>query len=58
MVKGLGGEVGPELTGIITRHDREYILESILFPNKQIAPGFESVILAKNEGRPVLRREL
>jgi quinoprotein glucose dehydrogenase len=50
-VKGLGGEVGPELTGIITRHDREYILESILFPNKQIAPGFESVILQMKGGQ-------
>lgn len=49
-VKGFGGEVGPELTGIITRHDREYILESVLFPNKQIAPGFESVILQMKGG--------
>jgi quinoprotein glucose dehydrogenase len=49
-VKGLGGEVGPDLTGLITRHDREYILESILFPNKQIASGFESVILQMKGG--------
>ena len=42
-VRGKGGEVGPDLAGIITRHDREYILESILFPNKQIAAGFERV---------------
>jgi quinoprotein glucose dehydrogenase len=49
-VKGEGGEVGPELTGIITRHDREYIMESVLYPNKQIAPGFESVLVKmKNE---------
>jgi quinoprotein glucose dehydrogenase len=50
-VKGEGGEVGPDLTGIITRHDREYILESVLFPNKQIAPGFESVLVEMNGGQ-------
>lgn len=50
-IKGVGGEVGPELTGVITRHNREYILESILFPNKQIAAGFESVILQMKEGQ-------
>jgi quinoprotein glucose dehydrogenase len=49
-IKGEGGQVGPELTGIITRHDREYILESILFPNKQIAPGFESSLVEMNDG--------
>lgn len=48
-VNGSGGEVGPELTGIITRRDREYILESILLPNKQIAAGFES-LLVKTKG--------
>jgi quinoprotein glucose dehydrogenase len=50
-VRGDGGQVGPELTGIITRHDREYILESILFPNKQIAAGFESVLVEMNDGQ-------
>jgi quinoprotein glucose dehydrogenase len=50
-VRGQGGEVGPELTGIISRHDRQYILESILFPNKQIAPGFGSMILTTKGGQ-------
>ena len=36
---------------IITRHDREYILESILYPNKQIAPGFESVLVRTKDGQ-------
>ncbi len=49
-VNGQGGEVGPELTGIITRHDRNYILESIILPNKQIAPGYESVLIQTNDG--------
>jgi quinoprotein glucose dehydrogenase len=50
-IHGKGGDVGPDLAGIITRHDREYILESMLFPNKQIAPGFESLIVQMNDGR-------
>ncbi len=50
-IDGKGGDVGPDLGGIITRHDREYILESILFPNKQIAPGFESLLVRMKDGR-------
>jgi quinoprotein glucose dehydrogenase len=50
-IHGKGGDVGPDLAGIITRHDREYILESILFPNKQIAPGYESLIVQMDDGK-------
>jgi quinoprotein glucose dehydrogenase len=42
---GEGGEVGPEVTGIGSRKDRQYLLESIVFPNKHIAEGFESVVV-------------
>ncbi len=50
-VNGQGGQVGPDLAGIITRHDREYILESILFPNKQIAAGYDNLLLEMKDGR-------
>ncbi len=49
-VKGDGGEVGPELTGIIGRHDREYILTSILYPNAAIAQGFETALVSLKNG--------
>ncbi len=49
-IGGEGGEVGPELTGIGGKKDRNYLLESILFPNKQIAPGFESVLVTTKNG--------
>jgi quinoprotein glucose dehydrogenase len=42
--------VGPDLTGIGTRKPREYILESIVFPNKQIAAGFESLLVTMKNG--------
>ncbi len=45
-----GGEVGPELTGIGSRQTREYLLESIVYPNKQIAPGFESALVTMQNG--------
>ena len=46
-----GGEVGPELSGIGARLSRADLLESILNPNKQIAQGFESVVLATSDGK-------
>jgi quinoprotein glucose dehydrogenase len=47
---GNGGEVGPELAGIGKRQSREYILESMVVPNKQIAQGFETTVLGKTDG--------
>ena len=51
--KPSGGEVGPELTGIGSRQNREYILESLVTPNQKIAQGFESVVLATSDGKVV-----
>jgi len=50
-VNGEGGEVGPEMKGIGTRQKRDYLLESIVDPNKQIAKGYESVLLVLNNGQ-------
>lgn len=52
-VAGDGGEVGPELAGVGRRKDRDYVLESIVLPNKQIAEGFETQVLALADGRVV-----
>jgi quinoprotein glucose dehydrogenase len=52
-VRGEGGEVGPDLTGIGAKQTREYLLESIVDPNKQIAKGFETVVLALKDGTSV-----
>ncbi len=48
-----GGIVGPRLDGIGERQSREYLLESIVFPNAKIAPGFESVTLKLRDGPAV-----
>jgi quinoprotein glucose dehydrogenase len=50
-VRGEGGEVGPDLTGIGTRQQREYLLESIVDPNRQIAKGYETVVLTLKNGQ-------
>ena len=52
-VRGTGGEVGPELTGIGKKQDRRYLLEAIVAPNKQIAKGFETLLVATDDGQVV-----
>ncbi|HTG45613.1 MAG TPA: PVC-type heme-binding CxxCH protein [Verrucomicrobiae bacterium] len=50
---GEGGQAGPNLTAIGSRKSREYLLESILFPNKEIAQGFENVLVTTKDGLSV-----
>lgn len=49
-INGEGGDVGPDLTGLGERKGREYLIESIVQPNKQVAAGFESVLLTMKGG--------
>ncbi|MEW4566306.1 PVC-type heme-binding CxxCH protein [Tautonia sp. JC769] len=50
-INGQGGEVGPELSDIGARHDRAYILESIVAPDARIAEGFETLVIATTDGQ-------
>ncbi len=52
-LQGVGGEVGPELAGIGARQSRQYLLEAIVFPDKEIAKGFDSVVLELADGKTV-----
>jgi quinoprotein glucose dehydrogenase len=47
---GEGGEAGPDLARIGAAKTREYLLESIVYPNKHIAAGFESLLVTMNNG--------
>lgn len=49
-VNGEGGEAAPDLTKIGFRGNREYILESITFPNARIASGFENIQVVLHNG--------
>jgi quinoprotein glucose dehydrogenase len=53
MIGSEGGMAGPKLTGIGSRQSREYLLESIIFPNKELAKGFENVLVTLNDGSSV-----
>jgi len=49
-----GGEVGPDLSGIGIDKDRRYLLEAIVAPNKAIAKGFETAVLAMLDGKVIV----
>lgn len=49
-IKGEGGEVGPDLTGIGSRADRQFLLESIAFPNARITQGYENLVITMKDG--------
>ena len=52
-IKGEGGDVGPDLAGISAKHDRAYLLQSIVEPNAVIAPGFDNVLVTLKNGEMV-----
>jgi quinoprotein glucose dehydrogenase len=53
-----GGEVGPDLTQVGARLERETILEAIVAPNRRIAAGFENVTLTLADGSRLIGRVL
>jgi putative heme-binding domain-containing protein len=38
---GDGGSIGPSLQGVATKYDRAKIIESVIYPSKQILDGYE-----------------
>lgn len=52
-IKGSGGIVGPALDTLAIRKDRQYLLESIVEPNKAIAQGYETVVISLKNGKTV-----
>jgi len=48
-----GGAVGPDLSGIAGTRDARFIIESILEPSKQIASGFEPILIVTTDDRYV-----
>jgi quinoprotein glucose dehydrogenase len=53
MVGQVGGIVGPNLSGIGSKQTREYLLESIVLPNKVIAKGYETLVVSLTNGKTV-----
>jgi quinoprotein glucose dehydrogenase len=48
-----GGDSGPDLADVGTKHTREYLLESVVRPNAKIAAGFDSVVVTRTSGATV-----
>lgn len=46
-----GEKIGPDLTGIGNRFARVYLIESILEPNRTIAPSYETLQVQLQDGR-------
>lgn len=49
-VSGQGGNVGPDLTGVAAKYNRAQIIESVLYPSKQIESGYEQTIIRTKDG--------
>jgi quinoprotein glucose dehydrogenase len=49
-IKGNGGVVGPDLTGVGKRLSREEILESMILPNSRITKGYENLVIKMKGG--------
>jgi putative heme-binding domain-containing protein len=49
-VKGTGGNIGPDLTGVASKYDRAFLIESVLYPSKQILDGYRATTVAMKSG--------
>jgi quinoprotein glucose dehydrogenase len=50
-IGGTGGEVGPDLSKIGAEKKRDYLLQSLIDPNKAIAKGFETAVIRDFDGQ-------
>ena len=48
---GQGGTVGPDLKGIATRHDADYLLESLVYPSAKVVDGYGIVTVTLQDGK-------
>jgi putative heme-binding domain-containing protein len=49
-IGGIGGKVGPDLTSIGASAQVDYLIESVLYPNRKIKEGYHSVIIETKDG--------
>jgi putative heme-binding domain-containing protein len=49
-VAGQGGQVGPALDGVGAKYDRAKLIESVLYPSKQIFDGYEQTLVRTKDG--------
>jgi len=49
-IGGIGGKVGPDMTSIGASAQVDYLIESVLYPNRKIKEGYHSVIVETKDG--------
>ena len=47
---GKGGDIGPDLTGVAAKYNRAALIESVLYPSKQILDGYKSSVIDTKDG--------
>lgn len=50
-IGGAGGRVGPDLSSIGASAQIDYLIESILLPNKAVKENYHSVVVARDDGQ-------
>jgi putative heme-binding domain-containing protein len=50
-IGGAGGQVGPDLSSIGASAQIDYLIESILLPNKAVKENYHTVVIATTDGR-------
>jgi putative heme-binding domain-containing protein len=49
-IGGVGGHVGPDLTSIGASAQTDYLIDSVLYPNKDIKEGFQAFLIDTKDG--------
>ena len=49
-VNGEGGALGPDLSGIGTKYNREQLIEAVLYPSRQILAGYQQTFITATDG--------
>jgi putative heme-binding domain-containing protein len=50
-IAGAGGKVGPDLTSIGGSAQVDYLIESILLPNKKLKEGYQTLVVITDKGK-------
>ncbi len=49
-IGGAGGRVGPDMTSIGASAPADYLVESLLYPNRKIKEGYHSILVTRKDG--------
>ncbi|HEX3718823.1 MAG TPA: PVC-type heme-binding CxxCH protein [Verrucomicrobiae bacterium] len=52
-IGGVGGHVGPDLTSVGASAQPDYLIDSVLYPNKDIKEGFQAFLIDTKDGDAV-----